>query len=155
MPWRRSARAPRRQRTPPTRKRRRAQYLKRKDIPDAEAAAPAAAETEAPGPAAAGEPEEEPRIAGTEPSIAQLPRDFGAFVESMYLEAMLYMGAIADPRTGQTIEDIDLAKYKIDVLIMLQEKTEGNLTDDEQRQLEEVLYQLRMLYLQKSKAAKL
>ena len=68
---------------------------------------------------------------------------------------MLYMGAIADPRTGQTIEDIDLAKYKIDVLIMLQEKTEGNLTDDEQRQLEEVLYQLRMLYLQKSKAAKL
>ncbi len=87
--------------------------------------------------------------------ISRLPRDFGAFVESMYLEAMLYMGAIADPRTGETIEDTELAKYKIDLLIMLREKTEGNLTPDEERQLEEVLYQLRMLYLQKTKTARL
>ena len=72
----------------------------------------------------------------------------------MYLEAMLYMGAIADPRTGEIVEDPELAKYKIDLLTMLQQKTEGNLTADEKGRLDETLYQLRMLFLQKTKAAK-
>jgi len=87
--------------------------------------------------------------------FSQLPRDFSAFVETMYLEAMLYMGAIADPRTGEVAEDPELAKYKIDLLIMLQQKTEGNLTAEEKAQLDETLYQLRMLYLQKTKTASL
>ncbi len=99
--------------------------------------------------------DDDPRIAGPEPGFSQLPRDFTAFVESMYLEAMLYMGAIADPRTGETIEDVELAKYKIDLLIMLQEKTEGNLTTEEKQQFDDALYQLRMLYLQKTKTASL
>jgi len=98
---------------------------------------------------------EAPRIATPEGSIAELPRDFSAFVEGMYLEAMLHMGAIPDPRSGETIEDTELAKYKIDLLGMLQQKTEGNLTPEEKKQLDEVLYQLRMLYLQKTQAIKL
>lgn len=94
-----------------------------------------------------------PGAAAGRARIADLPRDFTSFVEGMYLEAMLYLGALPDPRTGEVVEDLDLAKYKIDQLGMLQEKTRGNLTDEEHQQLEEVLYQLRMFYVQKSDAA--
>ena len=94
-------------------------------------------------------------IAGPQPSISDLPRDFPALVEGMYFEAMLYLGAIPDPRTGQVMDDTELAKYKIDLLSMLQAKTEGNLSAEEKQQLDEVLYQLRMAYLQKTKTVKL
>lgn len=85
--------------------------------------------------------------------INALPRDFTAFIEGMYLETMLYLGAMPDPRTGEPADDLDMAKYKIDLLGMLQEKTRGNLTDEEGQQLEEVLYQLRMFYVQTRKKA--
>ena len=90
-----------------------------------------------------------------ERNIADLPRDFSAFVEGIYLEAMLYMGAIPDPRNGETVENIELAKYKIDLLVMLESKTAGNLTAEEKGQVESVLYQLRMIYLEKTKSIKL
>lgn len=93
-------------------------------------------------------------VAPGPPSAADLPRDFSAFVESLYFEAMLYLGAIRHPETGQVLEELDLAKYKIDILGMLQDKTEGNRTPEESNLLEEALYQLRMLYLQKSEGAK-
>ena len=48
----------------------------------------------------------EPPSDTPERNIAHLPRDFSAFLEGMYLEAMLYLGAIPDPRTGETIEDL-------------------------------------------------
>jgi hypothetical protein len=128
---------------------------------DAEASPPPEADAGAARDTAGGEPrgtaadQGSPRIAAPMPSLADLPRDFSAFVEGMYFEAMLYLGAIADPRTGETIEDPELAKYKIDLLGMLQDKTEGNLDVEEKQQLEEALYQLRMIYLQKTQAMRL
>ena len=100
--------------------------------------------------AAAADEASEPQIVAPTPSIADLPRDFESFVENMYLEAMLYMGAIPDPQTGETVSDRELAKYKIDTLSMIQEKTEGNLSEAEQTQLTEALYQLRMVFVRKS-----
>ena len=97
----------------------------------------------------------EPSSDTPERNIAHLPRDFSAFLEGMYLEAMLYLGAIPDPRTGETIEDLELAKYKIDLLGMLRSKTEGNLDSEEKDRVEAVLYQLRMLYLEKTKSIQL
>ena len=73
----------------------------------------------------------------------------------MYLEAMLYLGAIPDPRTGEMLEDLELAEYKIDLLGMLQSKTEGNLDADEKERVVAVLYQLRMIYLEKTKSINL
>jgi len=126
--------------------------------PDPAAAQDAAVPPDSAGapqaPAAAEDPDEDPRIVAPQPSLADLPRDFGAFVETLYLEAMLYLGAIPDPRSGQLMEDLELSKYKIDLLGMLQDKTQGNLSTDEKQQLDEVLYQLRMLYLQKTQAPK-
>ena len=95
----------------------------------------------------------EPSSTAPQSSIAELPRDFSAFVEGMYLEAMLYLGALPDPRSGEVMEDVELARYKIDLLAMIQEKTQGNLSDDEKQQLEGVLYQLRTVYVQKTQAA--
>ncbi len=97
--------------------------------------------------------QQEPPSAAPQSSIADLPRDFSAFVEGMYLEAMLYLGALPDPRSGDVMEDVELARYKIDLLAMIQEKTQGNLSDDEKQQLEEVLYQLRTVYVQKTQTA--
>ena len=99
--------------------------------------------------------EPEPPTDTPERNIAQLPRDFSAFLEGMYLEAMLYLGAIPDPRTGEMIEDLELAEYKIDLLGMLQSKTEGNLDADEKERVVAVLYQLRMIYLEKTKSINL
>ena len=98
--------------------------------------------------------EPEPPTDTPERNIAQLPRDFSAFLEGMYFEAMLYLGAIPDPRTGEMVEDLELAEYKIDLLGMLQSKTEGNLDADEKERVEAVLYQLRMIYLEKTKSIK-
>ena len=88
-------------------------------------------------------------------TAADLPRDFAAFVQSQYFEAMLYMGAVAHPQTGESVKDLPLAQYKIDVLSMLKEKTENNLDADEARLLEEVLHQLRIVYLETRKALEL
>ncbi len=92
----------------------------------------------------------DPQIVAPTAGIADLPRDFAAFVENMYLEAMLYMGAIPDPHTGEKHADLELAQYKIDTLSMIDEKTKGNLDEAEQKQLTEALYQLRMVFVQKS-----
>ncbi len=91
--------------------------------------------------------------AGPDPasgSYADLPRGFAPFVESQYLEALIFLGAVPHPQTGETLEDPEFARYKIDLLTMIQEKTEGNLTDEESRMIEDVLYQLRMLFVQKT-----
>ena len=53
------------------------------------------------------------------------------------------------------VEDLDLARLRVEVLTLLQESTEGERTDDTTKALEDVLYQLRMAYLQKRKVAKL
>ena len=95
------------------------------------------------------QPESEP-----DASLADLPRDFSSFVESQYLEALIFLGAVPHPQTGETIDDPDFARYKIDLLAMIQEKTAGNLTAEESRMMEDVLYQLRMLFVQKTKADK-
>lgn len=109
------------------------------------------------GPAAAGEDLSPAPDGKTEQapggSYADLPRGFAPFVESQYLEALIFLGEVPHPQTGETIEDPEFARYKIDLLTMIQEKTEGNLTDEESRLIEDVLYQLRMLFVQKTSPA--
>ncbi len=85
----------------------------------------------------------------------ELPHDLAGFVESQYYETLLYLGAIPHPQTGQVVEDLELAQYKIDLLSMLQEKTEGNRSSEESKIFDDVLYQLRMVFLQKRKVTKL
>jgi hypothetical protein len=79
--------------------------------------------------------------------------DFNALVLSLGSSAIVHLGEAPDPTTGQKREqpDFTMAQQSIDLLGMLQEKTRGNLTEDEARFLENMLFDLRMLYVQVSK----
>ena len=62
--------------------------------------------------------------------------------------ADLALGGVEDPQTKRRYVDLDLAKHHIDTLRILEEKTRGNLTDEEKRMLDRALYETRMQYVQ-------
>lgn len=73
--------------------------------------------------------------------------DFGLFLSSLSMQALMALGEVAHPATGQPQEDLEQARYLIDVLSLLQEKTKGNLTSEEAALLDGALYELRMKYV--------
>lgn len=79
------------------------------------------------------------------------PMDFATFLLSLASSVQIHLGVIANPQTGKQETNLQLAKETIDLLELLREKTKGNLTDDEEKIFEHVLYELRMLYVEKSK----
>lgn len=79
--------------------------------------------------------------------------NWDALLGSLATQAMLYLGGIADPRTGRPIVDLEAARHYVDLLTVLQEKTQGNLSDEESKGLGTVLYELRMRYVQIAQAA--
>lgn len=79
------------------------------------------------------------------------PVNFSTFLLSLSSAAMMYFGDIADPVSQQKTKNLALAKQHIDILALLQEKTKGNLTAEEENLLEELLYNLRMRYIQERK----
>jgi hypothetical protein len=77
-----------------------------------------------------------------------LPKiDFSTFVLSINSSALVQLGLIEDPGSGQKSKNLPLAKQTVDLLAMLEEKTRGNLTSDEENILKNILYELRMLYV--------
>ncbi len=78
--------------------------------------------------------------------------DFNALVLSLGSSVIVHLGEAPDPTSGQKREkpEFQMAQQSIDLLAMLQEKTRGNLTPDEARFLDNMLYDLRMLYVQVS-----
>jgi hypothetical protein len=83
-----------------------------------------------------------------EPPLPEI--NFATFVVSLNASALLHLGAIEDPNTGQTNKDLAMAKQTIDILSMLEEKTEGNLTTEEKNLLKNILYDLRIIYVKES-----
>lgn len=77
--------------------------------------------------------------------------DFSFFITSLSLQASIALGQIPNPATNQKGEDFAQAKFLIDTLGMLQEKTKGNLNTEEANLLENLLYELRMSYISKTK----
>jgi hypothetical protein len=79
---------------------------------------------------------------------ARLPKiDFATFVISLNSSALVQLGILDDPTSGQKSKDLSLAKQTIDILGMLEEKTKGNLSADEGHMLKSILYDLRILYV--------
>ena len=75
--------------------------------------------------------------------------DFNALVLSLGSSVIVHLGEAPDPTNGQKgTPNLPLAHQSIDLLEMLQEKTRGNLTADESRFLQNMLTDLRMLYVQ-------
>ena len=74
---------------------------------------------------------------------------FAGFVLSLATTAAVHFGDIADPNTGARLQpDIVAAHQMIDLIAMLQDKTKGNLTDDESKLVDDLLYELRLRYVQ-------
>lgn len=76
---------------------------------------------------------------------------FDTLVASLNASALFSMGALADPDAGETKKDLEMARYTIDLLEMLEEKTKGNLTGAEAEMLKHVLYDLRLIYVREKK----
>lgn len=79
--------------------------------------------------------------------------DFNFFVTTLALQAAISLGQVAHPTTNQKAEDLTQAKFLIDTLGVLKEKTKGNLTQEEEGFLENLLYELRTQYIAKTKDA--
>jgi hypothetical protein len=104
---------------------------------------------------AAGKQKTEPagsQEAETKEETTALPEiNFSTFVVSLSSSALIHMGVVPDPMTGEQTKELAIAKQTIDMLGMIQEKTRGNLTDEEAQLLESMLYDLRMRYVAESK----
>ena len=73
--------------------------------------------------------------------------NFSTFVISLNSSALVHLGVINEPSTNQKIKDLAIAKQTIDILGVLDEKTKGNLTDEEAKLLKNILHDLRMMYV--------
>lgn len=89
--------------------------------------------------------------AQTDGSAAEsvLPKiDFSSFILSLYSSGLVQLGTVEDPSTGKKTKNLEMAKHTIDMIAMLQEKTSGNLTGDEENLLKALLSELRMAYVE-------
>ena len=86
----------------------------------------------------------------------ELPRpDFATLLISLGHSALFHLGLVADPSTGKPGErSLPLARQTIDTIEMLEEKTRGNLTPEEARLVEDLLYDLRTRYVEAAKAGR-
>ena len=76
---------------------------------------------------------------------------FVSYISGLVLAASVYIGDEQDPMTGVRSVNLVSAGHAIDVLTMLEEKTRGNLTDDERRLLESAVHELHAKYVEVSK----
>ena len=81
--------------------------------------------------------------------------NFAGFVLSLATTAAVHFGDIPDPNTGQkATPNLQAAGQMIEILGMLQEKTKGNLLDPEVQLIDDLLYQLRMRFVQAQEGEK-
>lgn len=123
----------------------------------------AAAETatgDAP-PAAAGKPATGKPEAGAKPAQGQTAKGgvqpsklFMNFLAQMVQQGLMQMGAVENPFTGQREVDLEGAQFTIELLNVLQEKTKGNLADQESRMLSEALREMQLHYVEVAQAVR-
>lgn len=75
---------------------------------------------------------------------------FTQLILGLQSSAFMLMGKVANPATGQTYKNLEEAKRTIDILLMLQEKTKGNLTETEEKNLSSIISQLQLNYSQEN-----
>jgi hypothetical protein len=101
--------------------------------------------------AAPSRPEPAAKPTASHPSNASAPAPeltFAAFVWSLSEQALAALGEIPDPATGKVMHDLVMAQQMIDIIIMLRDKTRGNLDQHEQTLVQEILSTLQMKYVE-------
>jgi hypothetical protein len=95
---------------------------------------------------------EKERVSTDDEQRIPLPEvNFNSLIFSLSSSALLHIGEIADPNTGEKRKDLALAKHTIDIIAMLKEKTDGNLSEEEEKFLENILTDLRWRYVKATK----
>jgi hypothetical protein len=74
--------------------------------------------------------------------------NFINYVTSLGFQAMIFLGEIPHPATGETEKNLDQAKFIIDTLVMIRERTKGNLDSREENILNGSIYELQMKYVE-------
>ena len=120
--------------------------LRQPDAAEGNLKGPESEKTETAGTA----PSKEQEMPGTEPRI-----DFPSYVLSYYTQGLVLLGEVPNPITNKREEDLEGARHTVDILTMLQEKTRGNLSPEENQLLASVLYELRMKFMAKTNRIKL
>ncbi len=76
---------------------------------------------------------------------------FSTFILSLSTSALVHLGELPDPLSNTKEVNLQLAKQTISIIEMLKEKTEGNLTKEEESLIENVLYDVRLKFIRSSK----
>jgi len=121
-----------------------------------------APQAEAPGPVA-----EQPAAAAPEEATAEAPAesdapgagadqglpgpaDFLQLIGKLYQDGLAFMGLFDDPKTGQSMVNFPIASWHIDILGVLEEKTKGNLTEEEAKLLKDAVANLKVTFVRAS-----
>lgn len=80
-------------------------------------------------------------------NMDELKADFSTFVYSLNAQALFYLGKLPNPMTGKYEKDLKTARYLIDTIDMLFNKTKGNLDENESKLITNILYDLKMFYV--------
>jgi hypothetical protein len=83
------------------------------------------------------------------------PLEFSSIAILLYFPALVQLGLVEDPATGERRENLGLAKRNIDLLDLLKDRTKGNLEPEELQFLDGVLDQLKLAYLKKADLVKM
>jgi len=97
-------------------------------------------------PADSPKPAEKPASSESRGSLP--PADLGFLIGTLYIQGAMSLGLLPNPMTKQAAVDRPRAQHAIDLLAMLQQKTEGNRTPEEDDAMEAALHELRMAYVQ-------
>ncbi|MDP8265543.1 MAG: DUF1844 domain-containing protein [Candidatus Aceula meridiana] len=85
--------------------------------------------------------------AQTEDKRQDLPKvDFLAYITSLAFQAMVFLGEVPSPVTNKIEKNLPQAKFLIDTLVLIREKTTGNLNEQEDKLLSTSVYELQMKY---------
>lgn len=114
-----------------------------KEKAEAQKADPQAAEDKAAKPEAAKE-----QAAAQPEGSDEYQVDFTNYVTSLGFQAMIFLGEIPHPVSNQTEKNLKQAKFLIDTMVLLRDKTKGNLTEQENAILEAAIYELQMKYVE-------
>jgi hypothetical protein len=82
-----------------------------------------------------------------EPQVPFPEINFATFIISLNASALVQLGIIDDPTTGKKVKNLPMGKQTIDILGLLEEKTKGNLSKEEENLLKNILYDLRIIYV--------
>ncbi len=92
---------------------------------------------------------EEKQEGKREKTASEFEMNFSTFVMSLTSSAFYYLGDVPDPETGEMHENLPAVKQTIDILLILKDKTKNNLDKEEDKLLEQLIYELQTKYAAK------